>query len=179
MGLRTARLVLRPVRAGDAPALHAIANDWEVVRMLAAMPWPLSVADVEAFAARPVAERESDDFVLVAGGVAVGAAGVKRPGSGDPPRVMPRLGYWIGRAFQGRGYAGEAVAAVTAWAFERWGAHRVGVGVFADNPASLRVLEKLGFREVRRYETPSLSRGVPVQTIDMHATRADFETAAR
>ncbi|MGQ7792014.1 GNAT family N-acetyltransferase [Faunimonas sp. B44] len=179
MELRTARLLLRPIRAEDAPALHAIENDWEVVRMLAAVPWPLSVAAVEAFAARPAAERESDNFVLVANGFAVGAAGVKRPGSGDPPREMPRLGYWVGRAFQGRGYAGEAVAAVTAWAFERWDAHRVGAGVFVDNPASLRVLEKLGFREVRRYDTPSLSRGVPIRTIDMQVTRADFETAAR
>ncbi|WP_161141501.1 GNAT family N-acetyltransferase [Propylenella binzhouense] len=180
MVIETARLRLVPLVPGHAGALHALAADWEIVRMLARMPWPLALSDVEAYAAgheRP--ERESDEFVLLAGGEAVGVAGVKRPGSGAPPRIMPRLGYWIGRAHQGRGYATEAVAAITLWAFGRFRAERVGAGVFHDNAASLRVLEKLGFREVRRYETASLARGGPVSTIDMNFTRAAFEEARR
>ncbi len=38
--LATERLLLRPLRAEDAPAVHRLVNDWEVVRMLSQLPFP-------------------------------------------------------------------------------------------------------------------------------------------
>lgn len=179
--LRSPRLVLRPFGRGEAAALHPLLADWSVAGMLASVPWPLPLRDVEAYvAARLGGEAESDDWTVAAGGDLVGAVALRRPGSGAPPRTMPRLGYWIGRPFWGRGFAGEAVAALVAHAFRAYPQHpRVGAGVFLDNAASRRLLEKLGFREAGRYATPSLSRGLAVETADMHLERADFERAAR
>ena len=174
--LRTERLVLSLMAPAHAGALHPLLNDWDVIRMLANVPGPLSRRDVEAFAERQQRPaRENDDYIVLFRDAPVGVCGVKRPGSGNPPRKMPRLGYWIGRPFWGRGFASEALTALVAGAFARFPHDTIGAGVFHDNPASRRVLEKLGFRAAGQYETPCLSRGVPVLTTDMHLARAAWQ----
>jgi RimJ/RimL family protein N-acetyltransferase len=172
-----ARLILEPLAPEHAPALFLLLNDWDIVRMLAQVPWPPTRESVEAFAARQDGERDSDDFAVLASGTVIGCGGVKRPGSGNPPRKMPRLGYWIGKPHWNRGFGRRAVAALVAHGFRKFPQERIGAGVFLDNPASLRVLEKLGFEPAGRYETSSLSRGVPVETIDMQLSRTRWEAA--
>jgi [ribosomal protein S5]-alanine N-acetyltransferase len=56
------------------------------------------------------------------------------------------LGYWIDKEQQGRGLMTEAVRAATAFAFSTAGLHRVQAAVMPRNGASLRVLEKAGYR---------------------------------
>ena len=144
--LKTRRLALVPLAPAHAPLLHPLMDDWDVVRMLAVVPWPLTLGDVEDHARRQLQpDRESDEFAIFAGEALIGACGVKRPGSGDPPRVMPRLSYWLGRRYWGRGYATETLAALVDFAFERHPQERVGAGVFHDNPASRRDAGKAGF----------------------------------
>ena len=172
-----ARLILEPLAPEHAPALFLLLNDWDVVKMLAQVPWPVTRESVAAFAARPESERDSDDFAVLASGKVIGCGGIKRPGSGDPPRIMPRLGYWIGKPYWTQGFGRQAVAALVAHGFQRFPHERIGAGVFVDNPASLRLLEKLGFEPAGRYETPSLSRGVTVETIDMQLSRARMKAA--
>jgi RimJ/RimL family protein N-acetyltransferase len=92
---------------------------------------------------------------------------------------MPRLGYWIGKHYWNQGFGRQAVAALVAHGFRKFPQERIGAGVFFDNPASLRVLEKLGFQPAGRYATPSLARGVPIETIDMQLNRARWEAAPR
>jgi hypothetical protein len=104
----------------------------------------------------------------------IGSAGIKRMGSGDPPRTMPRLGYWIGGPFWGVGFGTEVVAALVARAFATCSSDVVGAGVFHDNPASRRVLEKLGLEAASCYATPCMSRNTSVPTVDMRITRAKW-----
>jgi 8-oxo-dGTP diphosphatase len=146
--------------------------------MLAQVPWPVTRASVEAFAATGLeGASDSDHFAVLASGMAIGCGSVKRPGSGDPPRKMPRLGYWIGRKHWNQGFGRQAVALLVAHGFRKFPQEGVGAGVFFDNPASLHVLERLGFEPAGRYETPSLSRGVAVETIDMQLSRSKWESA--
>lgn len=56
------------------------------------------------------------------------------------------LGYWIGPPFQNRGFATEAARAAMRFGFEDLGLHKITVGCIADNTASRRVIEKLGFQ---------------------------------
>jgi len=176
--LRTPRLALMPFAPHHAPALHPLMDDWEVVRMLAMVPWPLSLEDVAAYAREHSEGRTgSDEFAILLGGEPIGVCSVKRPGSSDPPRVMPRLGYWIGRPFWAQGYATEAIAALVAFAFQRHPQDRIGAGVFVDNPASRRMLEKHGFAEAGRYPVACRARGEEVETLDMILSRAAWEKA--
>jgi ribosomal-protein-alanine N-acetyltransferase len=63
----------------------------------------------------------------------------------DVHRHTASLGYWLGEEFWGRGIMTEAVAAFTDFCFENFPLRRISAEVFANNPASARVLEKTGF----------------------------------
>jgi len=56
------------------------------------------------------------------------------------------IGYWIRRRCERQGYATEASAAVLLWAFDKLGLARVEIAAATGNAASLRVIEKLGFK---------------------------------
>ena len=170
--MRATRLALSPLAGEQAPALFELLNDWEVVRMLSDVPWPLRFEDVRSFLESKHAATE--DFIVMADAAPIGVMGIKRPGSGEPPRKMPRLGYWIGRRYWGQGYATEAVSMLVERAFQRHPHDRVGAGIFQDNPRSQRVLEKLGFTPAGTKTTPSRSRGADVPAIDMQITRAEW-----
>ncbi len=70
------------------------------------------------------------------------------------------LGYWIGLCDWGQGFCTEAARAVLAYAFETFGLHRVFATYFARNPASGRVLEKLGMASEGRLRGHVLKWGV-------------------
>ena len=142
MFTRTERLLLRPGWPEDAPSLAAAIADERIVRNLATAPWPYRLRDAEAHLAQPrnpllpsflIFERTDGEPRLV------GSCGLARRQSG-----AIELGYWIARPFWGRGLATEASAALVdiAWALRL---PRLQASHFIDNPASGRVLEKLGF----------------------------------
>jgi RimJ/RimL family protein N-acetyltransferase len=142
MFARTPRLLLRPGFPEDAPALADAISDQAIVRNLAVVPWPYTMRDAEAFLASPrdpvlpsmlVFER-TDGAPRLAGSC----------GLGRRPSGAVEMGYWIARPFWGRGYATEACTALIAIA-RTLGLACVEGSHFIDNPASARVLEKLGF----------------------------------
>ena len=143
MFARTARLLLRPGFPEDAPALAAAIADQAIVRNLATAPWPYRMRDAEAFLASPrdpvlpsllVFERTQAEPQLV------GSCGLGRRPSG-----AVEMGYWIARAHWGRGIATEACVALIDIA-RALGFDSLEGSHFVDNPASGRVLEKLGFQ---------------------------------
>lgn len=56
------------------------------------------------------------------------------------------IGYWVSERFAGRGITPTAVALATDAAFEQFGMHRMEICIRPENLASLRVVQKLGFR---------------------------------
>lgn len=143
-------VTLTPLRAEHAAALYPLIDDWEVVKMLAVVPWPVAYQDVASYVAAKRGEASEEiAFCMLVGRQPIGVASIKRPGTGNPPRVMPRLGYWLGRLHWGQGHATAAVRLLAAEAFARYpDAGVIGAGVYTDNPASRRVLEKTGFMKV-------------------------------
>ena len=142
MFARTPRLLLRPGFPEDAMGLLNAIADESVVRNLATAPWPYSIRDAEAYLAKPrdpvlpsllIFERGSGPPQLA------GACGLGRRPSGSV-----ELGYWIARPFWGRGLATEACTALIDMA-RSLGLLSLEGSHFVDNPASGRVLEKLGF----------------------------------
>lgn len=142
MFARTPRLLLRPGFPEDAPALALAIADEAIARNLASVPWPYRMRDAEAFLASPrdpllptmlVFERTAASPELV------GACGLGRRPSG-----AVEMGYWIASGHWGRGLATEACTALVAIA-RALGLPSLEASHFIDNPASGRVLEKLGF----------------------------------
>jgi RimJ/RimL family protein N-acetyltransferase len=173
-------LLLRPGFPEDAPALAAAIADEAIARNLANVPWPYRMRDADAFLASPrdpvlpsllIFERSSAAPRLI------GACGLGRRPSG-----AVEMGYWIARPYWSRGFATEACEALVGIA-RALGLPSLEGSHFLDNPASARVLEKLGF-EPRGLVAPRMScaRGeeVPARLmrLDLTADAADEEHEA-
>ena len=142
MFARTERLLLRPGWAEDAPALAQAIADEAIVRNLASAPWPFALRDAEAFLAAP-RDPVLPSFLIYqrtrAAPKLVGACGLGRRPSG-----AVELGYWIAREGWNQGFATEAGHALLAIA-GALALPQLEASWFIDNPASGRVLDKLGF----------------------------------
>lgn len=142
MFARTERLLLRPGWAEDAPALAKAIADEGIVRNLANAPWPYGVAEARAYLEKPqdpvlptfLLFKRTDGAPELVGGA----------GFGRKPNGAVEIGYWIARAHWGNGYAYEAGKQLIEIA-RTIGLRQLEAGHFIDNPASGRVLEKLGF----------------------------------
>ena len=145
---KTERLLLRPAWIEDAPAIAAAIGEEAIVRNLAHAPWPYGLAQAEEFARRSQDPRVPHFLLHLPGHGVIGSAGF-----GDADGEV-EIGYWIARKFWGRGFATEAARAVVSLA-PMLGHARLVAGHFIDNPASGKVLRKVGFRptgrQVRRF----------------------------
>ncbi len=138
---RTERLLLRPAWPEDWEALLRAIADHGVVRNLASAPWPYLPSHAREFVARDQS-RLFPHFLLTLPGEAgtqlVGCAGL-----GECPSGV-ELGFWIARPFWGQGFATEGARGALEIA-KLLGHQRIEAGHYFDNPASGRVLRKLGF----------------------------------
>ncbi len=178
MFARTERLLLRPGWAEDAPALAKAIADETIVRNLAKAPWPYGMADAEAgLAAKPnpglprflMFERTDGAPRLV------GSCGLHAKPSG-----AIEMGYWVARADWNRGFATEAGMALLGIACALR-LPQIKAAHFIDNPASGRVLEKLGFRDTGLTAIRhSCARGceAPVKLFNLRLCAADEALAA-
>ena len=139
---RSQRLLLRPVWPEDWQLVLDGIADEGVVRNLASAPWPYGESDARAFTALPIEPQYPRFLITRASDAAlIGCIGIDRSDAFDDGA---ELGYWIAREHWGQGYATEAGRAVLTIA-RTLGYTRVMAMHFLDNPASGRVLEKLGF----------------------------------
>ena len=142
MQIATDRLLLRPFTLDDAPAVQRLVSAYEIAEstLLIPHPYPEGAAaewiskhgktpNTHVFA---IALRDADEVI--------GAIGIDI----QPEHDRGEIGYWIGLPYWGRGYMTEAARAVVGWAFESLRLHRVFAQHFTRNPASGRVMQKLG-----------------------------------
>jgi len=140
--LETARLVLRAPRLGDAKTVAALANDRHIAENTARIPHPYKLADAKDWIGGANKNPDEENYVITLGnGALIGACGIELR---DGP--MPEVGYWLGKPYQGKGYATEAVRALIDHAFGDIGYDALQSSARVTNPASRRVLEKCGFQ---------------------------------
>ncbi|HYO45857.1 MAG TPA: GNAT family protein [Gemmatimonadota bacterium] len=150
---------LRPWRREDIDALVRHADDREVWKSLGDLfPHPYTRQDAKWWLGGGYESRSELALAIEIGGELGGGLGLKFPR--DPIyRGTAEVGYWIGRAWWGRGIMPRAVSAFVPWAFERFDLIRIEAGVFETNPASARVLEKAGFALESRQERSVIKDG--------------------
>lgn len=162
------RLRLRPIQREDAePAAALLQGDSAAIRMTERIPDPCTVEDVRIWIERLMSTRERAWAVTRrADGVFLGCVGVVLAERGALSEAEAQahaqadcvLGYWIGRAFWGQGFATEAGRAVLTCLCD-FGMRGVEAEVLIENPASRRVLEKLGFHKLGNLERHNPARG--------------------
>ena len=181
--IHTERLVLRPLITADAEPVFALFADWQVVRLLSAPPWPYSLDDARDFVRRSLDPADQDGetaFSITRDNALIGGIGVReRPASHLQRDAGPNFGYWLGRAYWGKGFMTEALRAMVRFVFDVTSATATYSGAFAENAASLRVQAKVGFREDGQTMLSSHPRGgAEFAHVNTVLPRSDFEAAS-
>ncbi len=149
--LCTERLILRPFQLDDAPTVERLAGAREVAQMTLNIPHPYEPGMGAAWIGnhRERLERDSELTLAITlrneagrrdGDTCIGAISLM----GAPAHVRAELGYWMGVPYWGHGHCTEAARAIVGYGFERMGLQRVCAFHFAHNPASGRVMQKIG-----------------------------------
>lgn len=155
---KSERFLMRPPKPKDARQIVCCVNHASMARNLARLPHPYALKDAEEwihYADKARAQGTEYAFVITheEAGV-IGSVGFNRA-SGEAWEI----GYWVDPAVHGKGVATEAAQALLAWGEREFGVTKFVAGHFKDNPASGRVLEKLGFERVGEKQLYSAARG--------------------
>ena len=144
--LRTERLVLRPFVLEDAPTVQRLAGNRDVAATTLNIPHPYEDGQAESWIGTHGEAWSEKRFLTLA--VTAGADGLVGAVSLELEMKHRRgeLGYWIGQPFWGHGYATEASRALIRYAFAELGLNKIGAHYLGSNPASGRVMEKLGMQ---------------------------------
>ena len=141
--LQTDRLILRPYREADVPELVPLIGTREVAATTLRIAHPYTEQDARAFlelAHDP--EKLWLAVTLRSDGRQIGGIGLRI----DQQHQNAELGYWLGVPYWGQGYASEASREMLRYGFEDLNLHRIHASHFKHNPASGRILKKLGMR---------------------------------
>jgi RimJ/RimL family protein N-acetyltransferase len=177
--VRTARLHLRPPRESDAAPLYALFNNWEVMRWLSSPPWPYALSDAHFFInARKAPNPGFITAAVVLDGLLIGIIdAILKPKSAIQREPGYAIGYWIGQPYWGGGYMSEAARGLIAHVFATIPDDTIFSGAFADNIASLRIQEKLGFMRDGEAMSFSNPHSKDVLHVNTSLTRARFAGA--
>jgi len=141
------RLLLRPPRLADAPAIARELRDRRVTRPIH-LPARYTLRDAREYVHRSGRNLRAGStyglsIFLRTSGELIGGCGLDHV---DLVHRNAHVGYWISRQHWRRGFASEAASLLISAGFRELGLHRIHTGVFPDNPRSMRVLRRLGFR---------------------------------
>jgi [ribosomal protein S5]-alanine N-acetyltransferase len=141
--LETARLILRPYREADIPELVPLIGAREVAATTLRIPHPYTEENARAFLALTQEPGKIWLATTLRGdGRQIGGIGLRV----DDQHQHAELGYWIGVPYWGNGYATEGAREILRYGFEELDLHRIFASHFKHNPASGRILVKLGMR---------------------------------
>jgi len=163
--------LLRPWRLSDKAALVRYANNHSVWRNLRdRFPYPYTEADADSWLVHAAGEPSPEGlYAIELAGEAAGTISVER--GADIEHASAELGYWLGEPFWGQGIMTEAVRTVTMAALSEPDLFRLYASVFAWNPASMRVLEKAGYRREGVLVRSSVKDGVLLDRVLYAITR--------
>ncbi len=143
--LRTSRLLLRNFHLSDAARVSFLAGDFDIAQMVSSIPHPYE----EQMAVQWIESHEDQlnskaalhyAIIQIEQDLLIGAIGLQL----DLPNQSAEMGYWIGKPYWNQGFATEAAKAILEVAFVELGLNRVEARHMTKNPASGRVMQKIG-----------------------------------
>ncbi|PWB75113.1 GNAT family N-acetyltransferase [candidate division GN15 bacterium] len=155
VNIQTSRLTLRRVRLKDAVAVHAYRSLPEVTGFFPGDH--RTIKDTIAFLEPLVAVKPATPgtwlglvITLTDTGRVIGDIGLRFP---ERKTYQVELGTSLDPAYQGKGYASEAMLAVMQYAFETLGKHRVYASIDPRNSASIALVERVGMRREAHFRS--------------------------
>ena len=142
--LTTKRLVLRQPHHDDAEDMALLANNFEIAKNLARMPYPYFDADARDFLKKITKRDDSSCTFAITkadNGRFIGVCGLH---DASGVHEHPYMGYWLGEPYWGQGYATEAASAMIDLYFKTTTRETMMASCMSNNVASRRVIEKCG-----------------------------------
>jgi [ribosomal protein S5]-alanine N-acetyltransferase len=179
--LETERLFLRPLTPRDAPVLSRLAGRREIADTTISIPHPYSEEQARQWIAG-AADLFAKGKTVVFGlqlkreGTLAGAAGLRDI---DTEHSLAELGFWVAVERWGQGYATEAARAVIGFGFEQLGLNRIYAHHMVRNPASGRVLAKLGMKPEGLLRQRVRKWGIFEDVVPMALLREEWAEASK
>jgi RimJ/RimL family protein N-acetyltransferase len=169
MDIETKRLLLRPLRDDDAPAMVQALNNFEVAKNLARVPFPYTLEGADFFIALQRDFKQPSMTCAIAFRCA-------------PDELIGvvsyednfEFGYWLRQCCWHMGIMSEAAAALVQYAMTQTEVAAFSSGYHIDNPHSGQILRRLGFEEMHEELNFSIARGEEVPVAKMQLTRAGW-----
>ena len=127
------------------------------------LPYPYTMLDADKYIRMVQAQPYVQNFAIEVAGEAVGGVGIVP--LTDVERFSAEVGYWLGEDYWGRGITSEAVALLVDYVFRKTEIIRLFASVYEYNPASMKVLEKVGFTRQAILRDAAIKNG---RVIDMY-----------
>jgi ribosomal-protein-alanine N-acetyltransferase len=155
---------LRPWQLSDVDSLQHHANNRDIwLNLRDRFPYPYTRDAAETWLRHATTAASATDFAIEVDGAAVGGIGFQS--HEDIERISVEIGYWLGAEYWGRGLMSAAVSAATGYAFTVLSVTRVFAVPFARNAASIRVLEKAGYRREGVMRRSAIKDGVVLDQV--------------
>lgn len=143
--LKTERLILRPFRAADASAVQRLAGDREVASTTINIPHPYEDGLAERWLAhhrQAFVDGKQAIFAIVekVSKALLGTISLTIDGR----HRHAEMGFWIGKPYWGKGFCTEAAREMLRYGFEQQDLNRIYASHLTRNPASGRVMQKIG-----------------------------------
>ena len=176
--LETERLILHRLEFRDAERVRTLANQREIAMMVTPMPHPYTLQHAQDWIAMTRAAIEMKTgfpfgIWLKAEEKLIGAMEI----GNEMRHRRGELGYWLGKAFWGQGYTTEAAYSVLRFTFETLGLNRVFATHYARNPASGRVMQKIGMTYEGTLRGHVVKWGEPIDLLYYSILRAEYDQA--
>ena len=169
--LKTPRLVLRPPRERDLPALAGLLNNWLIAKNLGRVPYPYALDDAHRWLAfTKTFDPRSRMFAITLRDAIIGVIGYETGKSADAAEI----GYWLAEQFWGRGFMREAASAMLSHAFMVAKHDRLVACHQHGNEGSRRVLLGLGFRHTGHGTSFSAAQRRAVDVAWLELTRKEW-----
>jgi len=159
-------LLLRAPAIADAVRISLLAGDLEVASMTGTIPHPYSEEMAADWIRSHKDGEEGVAFAIDLGGALIGCVGYRAY-----DEVHAEMGYWLGKPYWGFGFATEAARALIRHVFQKEGFDYLTVGHFRENPASARVIAKLGFEPSGEVLRDCAARGNKSRCLTYKLTR--------
>ncbi|PHB24531.1 GNAT family N-acetyltransferase [Bacillus pseudomycoides] len=168
------RLTIRPFELDDAPRVQELAGDKEVAKTTTIIPPPYPDGWAEEWITSTHTAMDKGDsfhFAMVnEQNMLIGCIYLfinKKHNKGE-------LGYWLGKSYWGKGYCTEVGQVIVTYAFEELQLNRIYADAFTKNPASSKVMQKLGLKHEGTFKQSCLYWGVYEDTVVYGLTRSDY-----